>query len=352
MKPQIPKKALIIRFRRVGDAVLAVSLCSSLKKTFPGICIDYVLNENIAPLFEGHPHIDKVITFDDEENHNVRKYLSKVRRIMRETHYDIIIDMRATIKTLFFSLFSLSTPFRIGTKKKYNALLLNHRVAGDTGKSDVVQYDLTYLSPLEKIAPVCYDSIFRLYASNEEQIACRTYMEEQGIDFSRKIVLVTPATRIQGKNWDIGRMREVIHRMIEKYHPQIIFNYSGEAEQQICNDLYDQLGRNPDIFININAKTLKELKTLISLCDFFFGNEGGPRHIAQALNIPAFAIYPPGASKHSWLPGNDNRFQGISYEDIQPSVNLEHTTREELFDLITADRVWAALDNMLNTHLK
>ena len=118
MKPQITiKRALVIRFRRVGDSVLAVSVCRSLKKTFPGVRVDFVLNDHIASLYEGHPDIDRIITFSDKENYNLPKYLKRVHRLMRDTHYDVIIDMRATVKTLFFSLFSLHTPFRIGTKK-------------------------------------------------------------------------------------------------------------------------------------------------------------------------------------------------------------------------------------------
>ena len=56
-------KIIVLRFRRVGDAVISTVLCSSLKKTFPKARIDYVLNENIAPLFENHPDIDKIIRF-------------------------------------------------------------------------------------------------------------------------------------------------------------------------------------------------------------------------------------------------------------------------------------------------
>lgn len=352
MKHPMPiKKALVIRFRRVGDAVLALSVCTSLKKTFPGIWIDFVLNENIASLFEDHPDIDRVITFDDEENHRLSKYVSKVKQIMRVTHYDVIIDMRATVKTLFFSLFSLSTPFRIGTKKGYNLLLNNYRIDNHKDNSiDMVQHDLMLLAPLEKIAPVNYDPVFRFYVSDEERTVFQNYMKEQGIDFARKIVLVTPATRVQGKNWDMEKMQDVIRKMIDKYHPQIIFNYGGEVEKQQCRELYDKLNCDQHIFFDINAKTLKELKVLISLCDFFFGNEGGPRHIAQALDVPSYAIYPPGVIKSVWLPGNDPRFQGISPDDIKPD-EPDEMTREEQLELITVERVWMTLDSMLNTFL-
>ena len=49
------KKVLVIRFRRIGDAVLSVVICSSIRKSFPEAEIHYVLNDHIAPLFENHP---------------------------------------------------------------------------------------------------------------------------------------------------------------------------------------------------------------------------------------------------------------------------------------------------------
>ena len=92
---------------RIGNAVLSVVICSSLRKSFPEAEIHYVLNDHIAPLFENHPDIDKIITFSDEENNHFFEYLRKVRQLMKTERYDVIIDTRATIKTLWFSAFSL-----------------------------------------------------------------------------------------------------------------------------------------------------------------------------------------------------------------------------------------------------
>ena len=87
------KNILVIRFRRVGDSVLAVALCHSLKLSLPSAQVHYVVNANIAPLYEGHPDIDRVIPFTEEEQHGMA-YLKKVRQIVKETRYDAIIDMR------------------------------------------------------------------------------------------------------------------------------------------------------------------------------------------------------------------------------------------------------------------
>jgi heptosyltransferase-2 len=97
-----------------------------LRKTFPEATIDYVLNEEIAPLFEHHPDIDRLITFKKEEMRDRSIYLKKVHQIMRDGQYDLIVDTRATVKTLWFSLFSLSTPYRIGKRKWYNLFFHNY----------------------------------------------------------------------------------------------------------------------------------------------------------------------------------------------------------------------------------
>ena len=352
MQPDVDvKRVLLIRFRRVGDSVLAVCVCKSLKKTFPGVKIDFVLNENIADLYEGHPDIDRIIRFSNEENHSFRKYILYVWRIMHENHYDVIIDMRSTIKTLFFSMFSLSTPFRIGVRKKYGLFFYNYRVENRKNPlHSMVERDLMLLKPLEKIAQVQYNTSFDLYVSEEEKEAYRDYMQHHGIDFTKPVVLVAAATRIQGKGWSLERMRMVIQRMIDHYQPQIIFNYAGEREKAICVELYEMLGQDRHIFIDIEANSLLELRALVSLCDFFFGNEGGPRHIAQALNVPSFAIYPPGVPKKLWLPGNNDRFQGLSPDDMMPDNGK--IIKEERFDLLTVDCVWHKLDGMLSTYLR
>ena len=71
-------KILVVRFRQMGDAILATPLLSTLRENFPDAEIDFVLNARRAPLFEGHPAISNIITFTDEERHSFFTYLKKV----------------------------------------------------------------------------------------------------------------------------------------------------------------------------------------------------------------------------------------------------------------------------------
>ena len=286
MKPI--KRILIIRFRQIGDSILAVALCSTLKKSFPDAEIHFVLNKNIAPLYEGHPDIDKVITFDKNENKPFTAYIKKVWQVMHKNRYDVIIDMRSTIRTLFFSLFSLRTPFRIGRIKGYTHFLLNYRT--DTYSknltTDMVQRNLLLAAPLEKIRPIQYTKEFKLYLTDREKEDFRYYMEKEGIDFARPVLLIGVTTKLIHKKWNTEFMVATLKRILEKY---------------------------------------KDIQ------------------IAQALGVPSFAIYSPSASKSMWLPANSVLAEGISPDDILPPEQQATLPYEERFALITPEKVYEQL---------
>ncbi|MDR2130182.1 MAG: glycosyltransferase family 9 protein [Odoribacteraceae bacterium] len=345
------KRIIVLRFRRVGDSVLSVALCSSLRKSFPGATIDYVVNDNIASLFEGHPDIDRLVTFSRADTASTRAYVKKVRRITREGQYDLIVDPRSTARTLWFSLFSLSTPWRIGRKKWYDLFLHNHRVALQVEGKDEVERTLLLLSPLERVAKVIYDREFKLYLSPDERAAARRAMAGQGVDFSRPVILCAVATQLPFKAWNMERMKQVLCRVIETYNAQLIFNYAGRVEEETARRLHRMMNDHPNVFIDINAPTLRDLAAMTANVDFFFGNEGGPRHISQALDIPSFAIYPPHISKSKWLPNACDRFQGIHPRDIPGAANEKKLSYLEQYDFVTVGEVWERLKPMLDRYL-
>lgn len=346
------KKILVIRFRRVGDAVLSTVLCTSLRRTFPDAQVDYVLNEGIAPLFKGHPDVDNVITFTEKENSNIFLYAKKVWQIMHNCRYDVIIDIRSTVKTLFFPLFSLSTPYRIGTKKQYNYFLHNYRVDNRSDNNEnVIRRLLKLLTPLKSIADIDYCEEFKLVLPEPEVLEFRQRMSALGVDFTRPVIVAAVSARLAHKVWDKNHMKEILRRMIDKYQAQIIFNY-GSAEEVFAKALHHEMNDDPGIFTNIKASSLRELCAMMLNADFFFGNEGGPRHMSQALGLPSYAIFPPGTSKTLWLPmTEEQKYLGISPDDVCSLTEQKSMSYKQRFDLMTVDEVWQGVDSMLQRYL-
>lgn len=343
------QKVLVIRFRRVGDSVLATALCRSLKESFPGVEVHFVLNAGIAPLYEGHPDIDKVIAFTDEEQHGMA-YLRKVWQTVRATRYDAIIDMRSTPKTLPFALFSPGTPYRIGRRKPYNAGVHNYRLENPSGV-DRVQTNLNLMTPLAREGQLVMNPHFRLVITEEERRSFRSYMAREGVDFGRPVVLCAVTARLAYKVWPYERMARVLRRLIDSYDAQLVFNYAGDVEAAAARALRDMLGGDSRVVLGVQAKGLRELCAMTVNADLFFGNEGGPRHIAQALGVPTLALFPPGVEKWFWLPGADDRQRGLSPDDYLAPECQQAMTYAQRFDLIPEEDVWAQLADMMNRYV-
>ena len=293
-------KILVIRFRQMGDAILATPLLSTLKKSFVDAEIHFVLNERIAPLFEGHPAISRIITFSEAERHAPLTYLRKVWQTVHQTHYDVIIDMRSTMNTMPFVLFSLRSKWRIGIRKPYTLGIYNHRIEGCEDDESMITHNLKLAEPLK---PTITDRNLLLSIKEKEKTDFRTYMQQEGIDFSRPVILVGVTAKLENKTWAEDRMTETLRRLLDTFpYLQLIFNYAPGREAENARRIYEHLGSHPHIFLQIQAKSPRELAAMAANCTAYFGNEGGGRHIVHAMGKPSLVICSPLASKTTWLP--------------------------------------------------
>jgi heptosyltransferase-2 len=320
------KNVLVVQFRQLGDAVLTTVLCNTIRKNFPGARIDYVLNDNLAPLFEGHPSIDRIITFTKEERHDALTYMKNVWRIMHDTRYDVIIDKRSTFNTTPFALFSLHTPIRVALKKPYTWLLYNHRV-GSVENTPMIDHILEHLKPLERLRALDYDRQMTLWVSPQEKREFRAYLEQQGMDLSRPVALIGVTAKLEHKTWPKEQMTEVLRRFIDRFpEVQLIFNYAPGKEEENARDIYDRLGKPASVFIDVKARSSRQLAAMCDAIDLYFGNEGGARHIVHAMQRPSLVVCSPVANPQVWIP-----------QDSIPAVAIRN---EEA----TVEHVWQQLE--------
>lgn len=342
---------LVIRFKRIGDAILTLPLCNSLKLTFPNACIDYVLYEEMAHLFYGHPYIDNVITIKGDERKNLIKYLKKVYSVTRKK-YDIIIDVMSTPKSELFCLFSLSSPIRIGRYKKNRGFTYTHKTKEPESLNKIDKFLKQLLSPLSEAGfnlKTSYD--FKFYSTEKEKQNYRELMTKSGVDFSKPVVAFSIYSRVQHKIYPIEKMKEVVNYLIKKYDAQVIFFFSPDQKEAI-QSIHKEMGNNKNIFSNIETPTIKDLVPFLENCDYYIGNEGGARHLAQGLDLPSLAIFNPNSELKEWLPFPSERNMGLSPFTSLKDLNLgvdefNKLTFQEQFNLITVELICNKIDKLI-----
>ena len=344
-----PLNILVVRFRQMGDAVLTTPLLNTLRNSFPDAHIDFVLNENIAPLFENHPSVDHVIPFSYEERYHIFKYIRKIWRTTHKTHYDVIIDLRSTINTMLFAMSSPSSAMRIGLRKSYTWLAFNHRLERCGNDTNMVDHNIKFAQPLAKHGDILNDNNLTLGITEEELSSFRSYMEEKGIDFSRKVMLVGVVAKIPSRAWPENRIVELLSRWIATYPDmQLVFNYAPGVEEESAKRIYAALGSPKNIFINISARSMRQLAAMAYNCTAYFGNEGGARHIVHAMGRPSLVICSPHAVKNKWLPTHTGvAAWGIAASDYGDTRGKGYA---QIYDMITVDKVWKVLDEFIKVN--
>ena len=196
-----------------------------------------------------------------------------------------------------------------------------------------------------------YKRQFKFFASSEEKEKYKKKMLEAGVDFSKPVIAFSIYSRVSHKIYPIQKMKELVKYLIDRYDAQIIFFYSADQKDEI-QKIHKEIGDNKNIFSSIETPTIKDLVPFLENCDYYIGNEGGARHLAQGVGIPAFAIFNPSAELKEWLPFPSEKNMGISPVDMieKKSLPLEKFNKmspEEQFSLIDPDTIKKMSDELI-----
>lgn len=346
-----PKKILVIRLKQIGDALLSLPVCNSLRATYPDAQIDYLVYEHIAHILHNQTAISNIKTISPHERKNKLQYFKKVWSLRRE-EYDLVIDL-INVPISAITTFVSGAPHTIGFDKKRARAKLYKTAVVHRDRGDTLTKKLDILQGLKDQAIVSRD--WSIPVTESEQAAVKVIMQTHGVDFNRPVFFIAASSRRTDKLWPSNYMLETLNHVQRSYNAQIVFNWVPGMEAEFVAKLAAQLDKQEDVFANIDL-TLRQLPVAISLCDFFFGNDGGPHHMAVGTQVPSLVVYAPFHLKEVWLPLNKPQHQGI---DIKDALSIDHAEFRSLEKSIKADvphyyhqiqprLVIAKLDDMLS----
>ena len=104
------------------------------------------------------------------------------------------------------------------------------------------------------------------------------YLQSQGIDLAKPILLAGVTAKLDYKTWNEDRMAWTIQQFIKAYpQVQIIFNYAPGKEKENAYRIYEKMGKPQQVHIDIAAKSQRELVALSNRITLYFGNEVSAR---------------------------------------------------------------------------
>lgn len=75
----------------IGDIVLTTPIIRCLRRRFPNARIDFLVKKSFKAVVEDNPHINNIITFDDDIHHTIRE--------LQENFYDYVVDLHKNFRS-------------------------------------------------------------------------------------------------------------------------------------------------------------------------------------------------------------------------------------------------------------
>lgn len=120
-------KILLWKIGALGDVVMTTALVRQLRRQLPQAQIDYLTGRACAVVLEGNPHLDHVVTFDEQILYRVRaSRVGEVLRLLRGYDAVFVLD-----KHWIFGLLAWAArvPVRVGfARRAWEGALHTHRV--------------------------------------------------------------------------------------------------------------------------------------------------------------------------------------------------------------------------------
>jgi heptosyltransferase-1 len=261
-------KILLIKPSALGDIVQALPVLTGLKRRWPAAQIDWIVNDSLREILEGHPCLRQTILYPR------RRWTTPARlpemwrwgQKLREEKYDITIDLQGLLRSALMT-WAANSPRRIGLESaREGSRAIYNEIIADTAISAAERY-LTCLEHLD--IPVQ-----RL----DFQLVPRAPLPEALQRFGPYIAL-HPYSRWRTKLWPWRYYQELITSMPE--HKFVVVGEGPWFPLPTGDRLIDLRGQ----------LTIGTLVTVLSRAQSVLSTDSGPAHIAGALGRPTLVLF-------------------------------------------------------------
>jgi len=358
------KRILIVRFSGLGDVVLTLPAVAALKRAYPKAHIAWLVADGPAEVLRHSPVVDEVIplklTSSTDRRSNFFRRLRAARRFMKELRrmkrqfrgapFDAVIEFQNLLKCGLFTRLNRNA-VRVGFKgggEPTHWFLHHSPVAKDTG----THATLNYLKLAKACGGITEPVEFPIDVPAAATDRMGAALRGGGIPDDGRVVIISPFGRRRSKLWGFDRHAEICKRITAETGARPVCA-PAPSDLTDANRIAELSGGALTVLPETN---LEDLLALLQRAVCFFGIDGGPMHLAGALDTPVCALWGP--TNRKWIgPWGEiaGDFPGTTLPRatvVQAVEPQEHHTRKAkraawndtaAMDAISVEMAWDAL---------
>jgi lipopolysaccharide heptosyltransferase I len=290
-------RILAIRLGSLGDIIHTLPAVATLRGNFPGVHIDWLVEERWRDLLELNPDLNGVVTVDTYSWRRTfflpTAWLGAAQALLklRRGAYDVAIDFQGLYKSALLARLS-GAEWRIGfdvkaIKEAGAARFYTEQIPVFGRKSHIVQQYLSLgvaaCGGRGTVAPILR---FPLPTKPEDDEYVEQQLRaEQASDF----FIVSPGGGWGAKCWPVERYAQLSDALAKQYGWRAYVN-TGPGEDKLLAGFTAQVqGAKP---LHFKLKT-RQLVALVKRAKLVISGDTGPLHIAAAVGTPVVGLYGP-----------------------------------------------------------
>jgi len=275
------RKILCLRLRSLGDAVLMTPALAAMRTALPQTQLSVVLSEELADLFEGHPHVDRVLILGGRRGDKL-----SLARKLRQVGFDAVLNFHGGPTSAWLTA-ACGAPLRVGRDTYRFRFLYNIRakppedVFSDPSAVHTVH---TQASLVAALGVTVSDLRLRLKVPEPARSRLRRRLEELG-GSPRNYLVLQPTASFTSKQWPATRFQSLIRQWKDRTGWPVVVSLPGGSRFRSLVELF-----SPESLV-LSDLSCGELMALLEEARLYVGNDSGPMHVAAALGTPVVGIF-------------------------------------------------------------
>ena len=344
-------RVLIVKVSALGDVVHALPVLDYLHQVAPEVEIDWVVEEANREILEGHPLLRKVHLVKtrawrrDPFSVNTCREISKVKRELVESRYDITFDLQGNFKSGLITWLSGSDRRygfdREDVRESLNLIFTNNQVPLRRQDSHVSARALRVVSIPFGRDYTGMRLTSDIFTSPEDDATAEAFLStlSDGLVF-----LFHYGTTWVTKLWSEDGWTELGKLVLSRFpDATILFSWGNGEEHGAVERIAAAIRGNIRI---LPRMTLKGLCAFLKKIDLVVGGDTGPVHIAAAVGTPTVSFYRATDAKRNG-PKGVNHFHVQSPLQCRACLRKECDRDRQCRESITAENIMNGIENLL-----
>jgi lipopolysaccharide heptosyltransferase I len=326
-------RILIVRLSSMGDIVHALPLAANARAG--GATVGWLTDRQYGGLLEGNPALARVFLADTRGWRRNPfspahwREIARLRRSLRDFAPDATVDVQGLWKSALLARLAgapVVSFSAVARREPTSSVLVSTAVGLPRGALHVVAQNSSLLAPLGLPgAPTAPDARYLLAG---ESPAADAFLATLPAPFA----LYHPGASRAGKTWPVEKYAELASRL--QLDPGLFPVVSwGPGDEDRAALLGARLTKAP----KIPPLDFRGLARVIARASLFVAGDTGPVHLADALGIPALALFGPDARRRN-TPERNGPYRGAAMGYDQ-TASVETVARKALDLVRSADKI-------------